>query len=78
MRSVYAELRKSGPASRLAKAERDTGLKLPDDIAYVDVRKAAALSGDVLPAAYRSVRSFGLTASTAGSTCTVHMRLVVS
>lgn len=47
-------------------------------VVYVDVQKAAALSGDELPAAYRSVRSFGLTASTSGSDSTVHLRLTVS
>jgi hypothetical protein len=46
-------------------------------VVYVDLRKAATVSGHPLSRQFRSVRAFGLTASSAGSDSTVHLRLVV-
>jgi hypothetical protein len=45
-------------------------------VVYVDLRRAADISGDELPAEIAALRSVGLTASTSGADSGVHIRLV--
>lgn len=44
-------------------------------VVYVDLRKAATLSGEELPRQAGSLRAFGITAHTSGAESTIHLRL---
>jgi len=45
-------------------------------VVYVDLQKAADISGDELPSEVAALRSVGLTASSTGDESDVHLRLV--
>jgi len=45
-------------------------------VVYVDLQKAADISGDELPSQVAALRSVGLTASSTGDESDIHLRLV--